>query len=207
MPLHLDATVFALFGEPVSWAELLGFVSGLASVALAVVQRVSTFPVGIANNAFFLVLFADAGLFADASLQIVYAVLSAHGWWSWLRLGPARGELEVSRAGPRLLAFTAAGVLAATLALVPLLRTAHDSAPALDALTTATSLGAQFLLNLKRIENWYVWMAVDVIYVPLYVSRGLNLTAIVYAIFLGLCLAGLAQWRRAEMTRAQEAPA
>jgi nicotinamide mononucleotide transporter len=203
----MSSTVFQLFGEPVSWAELLGFVSGLASVALAVGQRVSTFPVGIANNVFFLVLFAHAGLFADASLQIVYAVVSAHGWWAWLRLGPRSGELEVSRATPRLLMGTAAAVLAATLLLVPLLRAAHDSAPGLDALTTATSLGAQFLLNLKRIENWYVWMAVDVVYVPLYLSRDLNLTALVYVIFLGLCVAGLQQWRQAGSVRPAEVPA
>jgi nicotinamide mononucleotide transporter len=193
----LTHTVFTLAGEPVTWAELLGFVSGILSVALAVGQRVSTFPVGLANNVFFFVLFADAGLFADASLQIVYAVLSVMGWWSWLRLGPRRSELDVSVASQRLLLLTGLGVVAGTLVLVPVLRGAGDSAPTLDGLTTAMSLGAQFLLNLKKLQNWYVWMAVDVIYLPLYTSRELYLTAIVYAVFLGLCFAGLAQWRGA----------
>jgi nicotinamide mononucleotide transporter len=57
------------------------------------------------------------------------------------------------------------------------------------------SLGAQLLLNLKRLETWYVWIAVDVIYVPLYLSRDLNLTALVYVVFLGLCVMGWRQWR------------
>jgi nicotinamide mononucleotide transporter len=191
----MTETAFRLLGEPVSWAELLGFVTGVACVALAVARRIENFPVGIANNLFFLILFADARLFADASLQVVYLGLGVMGWWAWLRLGPRRGALQVGLASPRLLAWTAVGVAAGTLALIPLLRAADDAAPALDALTTAISLGAQWLLNLKKLENWLVWIAADLIYVPLYLSRDLNLTALVYVVFLGLCVAGWRQWR------------
>jgi nicotinamide mononucleotide transporter len=172
-------------------------VSGIVTVALAVVQRVETFPVGIANNVFFFVLFWDARLYADASLQVVYAVLSAMGWWAWQRLGPRRGPLEVSAASPALLAATVAGVVAATLVLMPILREAHGSAPFLDALTTSISLGAQLLLNLKRLQTWFFWIAADLIYIPLYIDRELHLTAIVYVVFLALCFAGLARWRGA----------
>jgi nicotinamide mononucleotide transporter len=196
MPLGLDVTAFDLGGQPVSWAELLGFVTGLATVALAVAQRVETFPVGIAGNVFFFVLFVDVGLYADAGLQIVFLVLSAMGWWAWLRLGPNRTELEVSDASVRALVLIAAGIAAATLILVPILRAAHGSAPFLDALTTSLSLGAQLLLNLKKLQHWYVWMLADVIYVPLYLDRGLYLTAIVYTVFFGMCIAGLLRWRR-----------
>jgi nicotinamide mononucleotide transporter len=70
-----------------------------------------------------------------------------------------------------------------------------DSAPFLDALTTVMSLAAQYLLTKKFIENWYIWLAVDVIYVGLYFSRGLYLTAVLYAIFFGMCLVGLKEWR------------
>ena len=83
-------------------------------------------------------------------------------------------------------------VIAATLVLVPILRAAHGAAPGWDALTTSMSLGAQLLLNLKRLETWYVWIAVDVIYVPLYFSRDLNLTALVYVVFLALVHPGVA---------------
>ena len=79
----LTKTVFELFGEPVSWAELAGFVTGIACVALAVMQRIETFPVGIANNVFFVVLFTDARLYADAALQVVYIALGVMGWWVW----------------------------------------------------------------------------------------------------------------------------
>lgn len=193
----LTATAFDLAGQPVSWAELLGFVTGLVTVALAVPQRVETFPVGIANNVFFLALFWDARLYADAALQVVFALLSAVGWWAWLRLGPRRGPLVVSSASPALLLAIAGGIVAATLILMPVLREAHGSAPFADALTTSTSLGAQLLLNLKRLQTWYFWIAADLVYIPLYMDRGLYLTALVYVVFLALCFAGLAQWRAA----------
>src|SRR3954451_20208444 len=189
----LTKTVFELLGEPVTWAELLGFVTGIACVALAVAQRIETFPIGIANNLFFIVLFVDARLFADAALQVVYIVLGAMGWWAWATR--ARGPRDVSRAGLGLLGATTVAVVAGTLVLVPVLRAAHGAAPGWDAATTSMSLGAQLLLNLKRLETWYVWIAVDVIYVPLYFSRDLNLTALVYVVFLALCVQGWRQWR------------
>ena len=189
----LTKTVFEFLGEPVTWAELLGFVTGIACVALAVAQRIETFPIGIANNVFFIVLFVDARLYADAGLQVVYVVLGFMGWWVWAMR--SRGPLVVERASFRLLLWTTLAVGAATLVLVPILRAAHGAAPGWDALTTSMSLGAQLLLNLKRLETWYVWIAVDVIYVPLYLSRDLNLTALVYVVFLGLCVEGWRQWR------------
>jgi nicotinamide mononucleotide transporter len=189
----LTKTAFELLGDAVSWAELFGFVTGIACVALAVAQRIETFPVGIANNVFFVILFADARLYADAGLQIVYIALGVMGWWIWATR--ARSPLAVERASPRLLVAIALGVGVATLILIPILRAAHGAAPGWDALTTSMSLGAQVLLNLKRLETWFVWIAVDIIYVPLYFSRDLNLTALVYIVFLLLCIQGYRQWR------------
>jgi nicotinamide mononucleotide transporter len=179
------------------WTEVLGFLTGIVTVWLAVRGRVETFPAGMVNNAFFLVVFARAGLYADAALQVVYAALSALGWWAWLRLGPGRTPLRVTNASRALLLTTAVGVALATAALVPMLRAAHGSAPFLDALTTSMSLGAQALLSLKKLETWFAWIAVDLVYVPLYVDRGLHLTALVYVVFLAMCVVGLRDWRRA----------
>lgn len=181
------------------WTEVLGFLTGLVTVWLAVRGHVATFPLGMLNNAFFLVLFARAGLYADAALQIVYAALSALGWWAWLRLGPQRSALDVTDASRAQLLATGVGVALATVALVPVLRAAHGSAPFLDALTTSMSLGAQALLSLKKLQTWFVWIAVDLVYVPLYLDRGLRLTALVYVIFLGMCVIGLRDWRRARV--------
>ena len=79
-----------------------------------------------------------------------------------------------------------------------MLRAVHDIAPFWDALTTCLSLVAQALLNWKKLENWYFWIAADVIYIPLYVVKRLDLTAIVYMLFLSMCFLGLREWRHVE---------
>ncbi len=193
----LNLALFTLGNDHVSVAELLGFVTGAASVWLTVLARISNFPVGIANSAFFLVLFLSARLFADSGLQVVYIVLGFAGWWQWLRGGRDRTRLRVARSSWQLLAGCAVFAGLATWGLTVLLERAHDIAPFWDALTTAISLAAQFLLNAKRIENWAFWIAADLIYVPLYVIKRLDLTAIVYVLFLVMCFAGARAWRRA----------
>ena len=96
----------------------------------------------------------------------------------------------------------AAAVPLATLGLREILVAANGAAPFWDALTTALSLAAQLQLSRKRLENWALWILVDAIYVPLYVSRGLHLTAALYALFLAMCVVGLRDWWRA--LRAQD---
>jgi nicotinamide mononucleotide transporter len=91
--------------------------------------------------------------------------------------------------------------------LTVVLTRAGDIAPFWDALTTALSLAAQWLLNLKQFENWYFWIAADVIYIPLYFVKVLYLTGIVYVIFLGLCFTGVRAWRRELRPRVEMAPA
>jgi nicotinamide mononucleotide transporter len=193
----LNAVLFTLGNDHVSVAEMLGFVTGIAGVWLTVLARISNFGVGIANSAFFLVLFLSARLYADSALQVVYIVLGFAGWWQWLHGGADGSKLVVARSGWRLIACCAAFVVLATWGLTILLVAVHDVAPFLDALTTAISLAAQFLLNCKKVENWAFWMAADLIYVPLYVVKRLDLTAIVYVAFLALCFAGASAWRRA----------
>lgn len=192
--------------------EILGFVTGAACVWLAVRQNVWTFPVGLANNVVYLVLFAGTGLYANAGLQVVYLVLGALGWYWWLRGGPERGRLVV-HGTPR--AAWVVGLLAAaacTAALVVALTAWTDSTvPFWDALTTSTSLLAQTMLGRKWIGNWWVWLATDVVLVGLYASQGLWLTAVLYVGLAALCVQGLREWsaaRRATGTESSDdAPA
>ncbi|WP_037577775.1 nicotinamide riboside transporter PnuC [Phaeacidiphilus oryzae] len=196
----LNAVLFHFGQDAVTWAELLGFATGALCVGLTVGSSIWNFPVGIANNLFFLVLFWQGRLYADASLQIVYLALGAAGWWEWLhggeRGGERRGRRTVRRAPARLVAGLLLAAAPATWGLTVLLASAHDIAPFWDALTTALSLAAQWLLNLKKLQNWYFWIAADVVYVPLYFAKVLYLTGIVYVVFLAMCLLGLRAWRR-----------
>ena len=182
---------------PLDLTETLGFVTGAICVYLVVKQSIWNFPLGIANNLFFLVLFARTRLFADAGLQIVYLALGVQGWHQWLRGGVNHSTLRVTRASARLLVVLGLLIVICTAGLMAVLRVAKGSAPLLDSFTTVLSLAAQVLLNGKKIENWYFWITADVIYIQLYISRGLHLTALLYFVFLGLCIAGLMNWRRA----------
>jgi nicotinamide mononucleotide transporter len=181
---------------PYSLTETLGFVTGAACVYLVIKENIWNFPIGIANNIFFLVLFTGSRLYGDAGLQLVYVVLGIQGWYAWLYGGEQRTALKVARATPRVLAALAAFVLLGTVALTATLRFARGSAPVLDAFTTVLSLAAQYMLNRKLLENWYVWIAADVIYVYLYLTRDLHLTVLLYFVFLCMCIAGLLSWRR-----------
>jgi nicotinamide mononucleotide transporter len=196
----LNTVVFVLGSDHVSWAEILGFVTGAACVWLTVRAHIANFPVGIANSAFFLVLFASSRLWADSSLQVLYIVLGFIGWWQWLHGGTERSSREVGRAPGVAIGVGLVFIVLGTWGLTLLLGAAHDIAPFWDALTTRLSLVAQALLNWKKIEIWRFWIAADVIYVPLYVVKRLDLTAIVYVLFLGLCFAGLRQWRQLTAT-------
>lgn len=181
-----------------SWTEVAGFVTGALCVFLVVRQHIANFAVGIANNVFFIVLFWRVGLYADAGLQVVYIGLALYGWRWWLHGGPDRSRLTVSRTPrPEALWLAAAGI-AATVGLTAFLASTTDSTvPFWDAVTTVLSLQATYLLTRKRLENWWVWITADVLYIALYAYKDLHLTAVLYAGFLGLCIAGLVQWRRA----------
>jgi nicotinamide mononucleotide transporter len=175
--------------------EAISFVSGAVCVWLTVRENVWNFPIGLLNVATFAVVFFHARLFADASLQVVYVVLTLIGWYWWLYGGERRTTLRVTRTGrAEAIVVSVVGVVL-TLALWRTLRLIGGSASFWDALTTALSLCAQWLLNRKRLENWHVWIAADLIYVPLYAYKGLYLTSVLYAAFFGMCVVGLAEWR------------
>ena len=176
--------------------EVLGFITGALTVWLTVKQNIWTWPIGIASNVFFIVVFWRAALYADMALQFVYIAVSAFGWYWWLKGGAGHSRLKVGRVGVRDAAILAVLGVAATYGMMRYLESVGGSAPFLDALTTALSLVAQYLLSRKLIENWYVWIVADILYVGLYVSRDLHLTAVLYAIFLAMCVRGLVEWRR-----------
>jgi len=181
---------------PFSLLESLGFASGAISVWLVVRASVWTWPVGIANNLFFVALFLEARLYADMALQFVYIVLSVGGWWYWLR-GDAGRPRRIAHVGPPEALVVAACTAVATVGLTIYLRAIDDAAPFLDGLTTSLSLAATYLMARKLVQSWFVWIAADLVYIPLYGWKSLPLTAVLYAVFLLMCVRGLLDWRAA----------
>ncbi|MFF5335702.1 nicotinamide riboside transporter PnuC [Streptomyces sp. NPDC013181] len=194
----LQQPLVTVLDTPVSWTEVLGFGSGALCVWLVARQHLANWPIGIANNLFFILLFSQSGLYADAGLQIVFIALAAYGWWTWTHGGgPGTDGLPVRRTTrAEWTGLLAAGAVG-TAALTVLLDRATDSTvPFWDALTTALSLAATYGQCRKLVESWWLWIAADVVYIPLYAYKELYLTSLLYIGFLTLCLAGLRNWHR-----------
>lgn len=181
---------------PLDFTEALGFATGAVCVWLVTKGNIWNWPVGLTNNLFFALLFWKARLFADFGLQGIYLILGIYGWWGWLRGGEDRTRLAISRSSRNEWIGIAVFLVLGTWGLREILQAVNGSAPLWDAVTTALSLAAQYLLCRKRIENWFFWIAADVIYVPLYLSKQLPLTALLYGGFLVLCVIGWRRWRR-----------
>jgi nicotinamide mononucleotide transporter len=181
--------------------EVVGVVFGALCVWLTVRENIWCWPTGIVSVAAYIVVFYRAKLYADMGLQVVFLVLCAYGWYEWLHGGKDRGALTVSRTPPRALVVLTGAGIAGLLFLGFALRKYTDAAlPFWDAGTTSFSLVAQWMMTKKWIENWLVWIAVDVVYVGIYVAKQLHPTAVLYAVFLCLAIAGLLAWRKSLTT-------
>lgn len=179
---------------PIAPVEAWGFITGAVCVWFVVREHVWNWPVGLLNNVFFFILFFKGRLFADMALQVVYFALGVYGWVNWMWGGQNHSRLHVTRATRLEWIALLVSIPLGTWAVREILFAVNGAAPFWDALTTVISLAAQYLLCRKRFENWFFWIAADLIYVPLYLSRSLPLTAVLYTVFLGMCLVGLRAW-------------
>jgi len=179
----------------ISMTETLGFLSGVVCVWLIVKENVWNWPVGIANNIFYVLVFWRARLFADMSLQFVYIALGCLGLYRWLYGGKEHHGLRISRIETGTAVFLSVFILAAVSSLTIYLRRVQDAAPFLDASTAVLSICAQYLLTKKILENWWLWIITDAISVGLYLYKALTLTALLYLVFLAMCVTGLVQWK------------
>ncbi len=177
-----------------NWVEIFGFVTGVLNVWLLARQKIWNWPIGIANNLAYLLLFATSGLYGDAGLQIVYITLGVYGWRIWLRPG-AGPRLAVSRTTARVWMYLGLVTLLSVVVLRWFLTRFTDSTvPGWDGLTTALSLAATYGQCRKLLESWWIWILADLVYIPLYVYKGLWLTSLLYFVFLLLCIFGLREW-------------
>ncbi|HJU73976.1 MAG TPA: nicotinamide riboside transporter PnuC [Gemmatimonadaceae bacterium] len=177
--------------------EVIAAVFGAIAVSLSARENVWSWPTAIVNVALYTIVFFQSRLYADMGLQVVYLVLSVYGWYNWLHGGVQRTELHVSRATLRTLLITTVFVVVGSYILGSLLATRTNAAlPYLDSALTVASLAAQWMMTRKILENWIIWIVLDVIYVPMFLSRGLFATSVLYAIFLVLAILGLITWRR-----------
>lgn len=207
----MNAPAATLLGAPVSWIEVIGFVTGAACVYGVARQKAWNWPVGIVNNVAFMILFFGAGLYGETVLQAIFAAVSVYGWYNWVRGAKTiagKGELPI-RDGSRMeMAGGLGAVVLATIGVAMILTHGTDSeVPWPDAFVLAASLLATYWQARKIFQHWYVWIVIDLVSIPLYFSRGLNLTAILYIGFTALCVYGLVGWTRTRKAAVQSAEA
>jgi nicotinamide mononucleotide transporter len=195
-----DTLAFAGFST--TPLELISFALSVITVLLNIRQNHWAWLFSIVSSAAYGVVFFDARLYGDAGLQAVFIVVSVWGWYQWLR-GAASGKLAVGRLdGAGWLWSSVAWLLGFALLAAFLKAYTNTDVPRADGFLTAGSLLGTWLLARKKIENWHVWLAVDVLYVGLYLYKGLMLTAILYAVFVAMAAAGLRAWYNIAPARA-----
>ncbi len=193
----LLAPAFTLWGSGITWLEIVAFAVAVAMVLANFRVHPIAWPLAMLSSLMYALLFADSKLYGEAGLQFVFIAVAGWGWWQWLRGRGDDGALlrvhHLSRSG--LLALGAATLAAWPLLGLLLSRATDSDVPYFDALPTVGSLAGQLLLARKCVENWPVWVGVNIVSVALFASKGLWLTVLLYALFTVLALVGWRRWR------------
>jgi len=182
----------------VSTLEIIAAILGFANIVLLVRRSIWNYLFGLAMVALYAPVFFQAKLYSDAVLQLVFFATQLYGWWAWWRAGGAERRIEVARLTVPARAMWVIVVLLLSLAWGAMEQTYTDAAfPWWDAAVSVPSIAALILQARRCIENWILWIAVDLISVPLYLAKNLPYTAALYMAFLILCLFGLREWANA----------
>jgi len=195
LPLHVA-------GFATTPLELLSFILSVATVWLNIRQSHWGWLFAIISSATYGLVFYGSRLYGDMGLQLVFIAVSIFGGHQWLRGDDSHERLPVTALDTRGRWSAAVAWLAGFMLLAWFLKNYTDTdVPHSDGFLTAGSLVGQLLLSRKKIENWHVWIIVDVLYVALYLHKHLMLTAILYAVFVGMAVIGLRAWGGADNGR------
>jgi nicotinamide mononucleotide transporter len=185
--------------------ELAGALLSAWAVWLGARRRPWCWPVGLVSVLVYGWVFIHARLYSDALLQGAFAVFIVYGWLRWRQHLGDDGRVRIARLPSRELVAHLVIGLAGALALGYAMHRWTDAAlPWLDAALTAFSLVAQWWQGRRHIAAWWLWIAVDVIYVGEYLYKDLRITAVLYAAFVALAAIGLRDWRRAQAAPAAQ---
>jgi len=180
-----------------SLVEIIGFIFGIAGIWLTIKENIWCFPVGLINVIVSLVLFYQQKLYSDAIQQFVYIILLSYGWYKWISRKIETEELKISFSSEKLLIvlFLICIFFSATAGVI-FKNYTDASLPYWDATATALSFTAQWMIAKKKIENWILWMVVNIMYIGIYIYKDLFLYAFLFFIYLILAIQGWIKWRK-----------
>ncbi|MFD1257167.1 nicotinamide riboside transporter PnuC [Mucilaginibacter terrae] len=183
--------------------ELTGVITGLLCVYLAAKNNIWNWPFAIISTAIYIWVFAKAALYADMGQNAYMLLINIYGWYYWSRQPVNTPKVPVVRITKQQLAtllsiaaFAAPSLGFLLVKLAPLLHYQPAALPYLDSFCTVISITAQVFMARKVLENWLIWIFVDIIYVGIYLSKGLQPTALMFGIYAILALVGYIDWRK-----------
>ncbi|MEN9444240.1 MAG: hypothetical protein RIS47_1130 [Bacteroidota bacterium] len=185
--------------------EVFGVISSLVYLYFSINRMVWLWPLGILSSALYVSIFFDARLYADMALSVYYVLISIYGWhyWSTIGSGFATKEDAVLIVNKKMwcnLALASVAVygvfLAALLVLPVWLGMPSAAMPLLDALTTALGVVATWMLARRYLEQWLIWVFVDLLSAGMYFYKGLYPTAILFLVYTAMALVGYVAWKK-----------
>ncbi len=191
-----------------AWLEAAGLASGILCVWLLIRENVWTFPIGLLYAAISVVVFARTRLYGDVALSMYYVAMNAYGWVYWVSRGErtSTDDLAVTRMPARWYPVAVVVLVLCTFGIGWLLANRTDANFAYwNAATTSGSLLAMWMTARKYIENWWLWLAVDVVAVGVYIASGILLYALLYLLYLGMAVWGYRSWRHSLRAHASSA--
>lgn len=184
----------------VNWFETTAATIGLISIFLQIKQNAWYWGVSIVMVTMYIWVYIEAKLYADMSLQVYYLIVGVYGWWAWLfggKLKHGEKKLPVSKTNLKLWSILLLVMVSSFFAMGWILSNYTDSTvPWWDAFTTALSFAATWMLARKKLENWFVWIIVDIASTVIYYFKGLYPTMILFVILTALAVVGYFQWKK-----------
>lgn len=206
----INNTAFTMLGYQISWLELVGTLLNLACVILVARRNILTWPVGIVAVILFGALFYQINLYADVAEQVYYLITGVVGWYMWGSVKHRDGSdkkvlITTNSLRTNLLWIGAIAIVSAIATWVlsnvhmwaPAIFPEPAALPAIDATTTIMSFAAQFLMMQRKLENWILWIVVDVVAVWLYWYKDVPFVSLLYLVFLFNAIYGYVSWKNA----------
>jgi len=200
---QINNIAFEILGYPVSFVELIGTFFGLISVYYASRANILTWSTGIVNEVFLFILFFQVQLYADMFLQVYFLIVTLYGWYNWntksidSKIYETTNRTKLLLLSAIILCSLISGYIFTNIHLyLPTYFKIKAAYPFIDSFVMISSIISTVLLAKKKIENWYLWITVDVICVILYYKKGVYFLSIEYFIFLGLASYGLYNWKK-----------
>lgn len=179
-----------------TWLEIIGVITGLLCVYLAAKNNILNWPFAIISVGIYIFIFFESRLYADMGLQFYFMAMNIYGWYYWSHQPANEKKTPVQLITKKEITLSAIAIVVFTVFLGSVLKYTPASYPYIDSFCAACSLVAQVFLARKVLENWLIWVFVDTIYVGVYIFKHLDLTAAMYAVYIGIALMGYIDWKK-----------